>query len=119
MLSAAAVALLAFGALLPLKTTSSPYLLFPFLIWAALRFGQHGAVTATFVVSIIAIWSTAHGLGPFARQTLHESLLLLQTFMSVAAATILVLAADVTERRQLEEKLRQRAEELVRAVAGG
>lgn len=40
------------------------YVIFPFLIWAALRFGQRGATAGVFVTSGIAIWGTAHGMGP-------------------------------------------------------
>src|SRR5262249_44815992 len=115
LISVIAVSLLIFGGPVATRTTSWPYLLFPLLIWAAFRFGQHGAVTAIFTVSTIATWGTVYGSGPFARQTRHENLLLLQTFMSVVAVTILVLAADVAERKRLEEELRQRAEALARA----
>src|SRR5207302_11049660 len=74
----------------PIRQT---YMLFPVLIWAALRFGQRGATTAAFVVSAIAIWGTALGRGPFVHPVLHESLLALQTFMAVVAATFLVMGA--------------------------
>src|SRR6267142_6598142 len=46
-----------------------PYILLPFLIWATLRFGSHGTVTATLMVATLAIWRTAEGFGPFARGT--------------------------------------------------
>ena len=84
-----------------------PYLLFPPLIWAALRFGQHGVVTATSVTAAMAILETALGNGPFARVTLNESLLGLQTFMGVAAGTTLLLGASIAERRRAEERLRR------------
>jgi integral membrane sensor domain MASE1 len=66
-----AVSLFVFGG--PWATQALMYfcLLFPFLIWTAFRFGQHGAVTAISLVSAIAIWGTVHGFGPFARATLH------------------------------------------------
>jgi signal transduction histidine kinase len=82
------------------------YLVFPLLIWAALRFGQHGTVSMTLLTSLIAVWGTAFGRGPFAQAVLHESLFALQTFMGVAAATFLVLGASIVERRRAEEKLR-------------
>jgi signal transduction histidine kinase len=82
------------------------YILFPFLIWAALRFWQRGAVTATFLVTGLAIWRTAQGFGPFARGTVNESLLSLQVFMGVVAVTMLVLAAGVAERRRAELRVR-------------
>jgi signal transduction histidine kinase len=104
-----AVALLVFGG----STASDPrtlgqaYLVFPGLIWATLRFGPHGAVTATFLTSVIAIWGTASGRGPFAQPVLLDSLFALQTFMGVAAATFLVLGASIAERRRAEDRLRR------------
>src|SRR4029077_20686146 len=75
-------------------------------IWATLRFGTHGTVTATLVVAILAVWRTAEGFGPFARGTLNESLLLLQAFMGVVAVTMLIFAAGVSERRRAETRIR-------------
>ena len=49
------------------------YWLFPFLIWAALRFGQRGTTTALFAVSGIAIWGTAQSLGPFIGKTVSDA----------------------------------------------
>jgi signal transduction histidine kinase len=86
------------------------YLFFPVLIWAALRFGQRGAVSAGFLVSTIAVWGTAMGRGPFVRPALHESLFALQTFMGIAAITFLALGAASSERRRA-------IAELERAVA--
>ena len=80
-------------------TFQYPYLIFPALIWAALRFEQRGVISAVFVVALFAVWGTATGNGPFVRQNLHESLLALQTFTGVAAATFLVLGATMSERR--------------------
>jgi signal transduction histidine kinase len=82
------------------------YIVFPLLIWAALRFGQHGAVSTTLLTSLMAVWGTASGRGPFAQPVLHEALLALQTFVGIAAATFLVLGASIVERRQAEERLR-------------
>jgi signal transduction histidine kinase len=76
------------------------YVFYPLLVWAAVRFGQHGAVSTTFLVSVIAIWGTAMGHGPFASSNLHASLFALQTFMGVTAATFLVLGASTAERNQ-------------------
>jgi signal transduction histidine kinase len=75
-----------------------PYVVFPPLLWAALRFAQYGGVTGTFLVSTIAIAGTAIGLGPFVRETLAESLLYLQIFLGLAAVTALTVAAAIAER---------------------
>jgi len=82
------------------------YLVFPLLIWASLRFGQLGAVSTTFLTSLVAVWGTASGHGPFALPVLHDSLFALQTFMGVAAATFLVLGASIAERGRSEKRLR-------------
>ena len=88
------------------------YLVFPFIIWAALRLGQHGATLTMFVVSGIAIWGTVQGMGPFSLESKNDSLVLLQTFLAVVSLTALILAAATTERRDAADALQQRAEEL-------
>jgi PAS domain S-box-containing protein len=88
------------------------YTVFPFAIWAALRFGQPGATLATCVASITAIWGTVNGFGPFAASTNHESLISLQMFMGVVASTTLVLAAVTTERERAKEAARHSKDEL-------
>jgi signal transduction histidine kinase len=82
------------------------YVVLPPLVWAALRFGLHGAVSMTLLTSLMAVWGTASGLGPFAQPVLHESLFALQTFVGITAATFLVLGASIAERRRAEEDLR-------------
>jgi signal transduction histidine kinase len=96
-------------------TFGQAYLVFPPLIWAALRFGQHGAVSTTFLTSLVAVWGTVSEHGPFARPVLHESLFALQTFMGVAAATFLVLGASIAERRRALERLRRAHETVTEA----
>jgi signal transduction histidine kinase len=75
-----------------------PYILFPLLIWAAIRFGGRGSVTALFVMSVVAVWGTVLGYGPFIRPSLSESLLDLQIFVAVTAATFLLLGGSVSEQ---------------------
>jgi signal transduction histidine kinase len=88
------------------------YVIFPFTIWAALRFGQRGATTAIFLVSGIAIWGTAKGMGPFSMESKNDSLVLLQTFMGVVCLTMLILAAATIERRKAAGALYQRVKDL-------
>ena len=82
------------------------YLFFPLLMWAAIRFCQRGAVTATAVVSAFAIAGTVLGHGPFIQPTLHDSLFALQTFIGITGATFLVLGASVSERERSRDQLR-------------
>jgi signal transduction histidine kinase len=77
---------------------SHSYLVFPPLIWAALRFRERGATLATLFVSAVGIWATARGHGPFVMPRLATGLLHLQAFMTIVAITILLLAAAITER---------------------
>lgn len=78
------------------------YLVYPLLIWAAVRFGPRGAISTGFVISAGAIVATVAGTGPFADVELHRSLLSLQMFVGVQAATFLVLGASIGERRAAE-----------------
>jgi diguanylate cyclase (GGDEF)-like protein len=86
------------------------YLCFPFLIWAAFRFGRRQAATAIAALAVIATWGTLHGFGPFSRVSQNTSLLLLQSFMGIAALTAMVLAAESTEHRHAEEHVRHLAD---------
>ncbi len=84
------------------------YVLFPFIIWSALRFGPRGAATSTVIISLIAIWGTSHRLGPFSQESLNDSLVLLQTFLGVIAITSLILAATTAERLLAASALQQK-----------
>jgi signal transduction histidine kinase len=82
-----------------------PYLLFPALLWAALRFEMRGAATAIFTGCLFAISATALGHGPFVLGRLSDSLLHLQVFMAVAAVTTLIVGAVTAQRRAAERAL--------------
>jgi len=88
------------------------YVIFPFVIWAALRFRQRGASLAIAIVSGIAIYGTSQGMGPFSLESKNDSLVLLQTFTAVVALTALILAAASIERFKATDALRQRADDL-------
>jgi signal transduction histidine kinase len=88
--SLAGCGLLAFG------EAERAYLVFPPLLWAALRFGPRGAAGATLLLSVVAIVQTAIldlGIG-------RKGLVELQLFVAVLSATALVLGATVAERRR-------------------
>lgn len=82
------------------------YLIFPFLIWAALRHGVRGAATAVLFVNGPAVLFTAQGLGVFARDDVTQSLLLLQSYLAVVALTALVTAAALVERNTAHARAR-------------
>ena len=92
------------GRLAQLTGSSFSYLLFPLLIWAAVRFGQRGAAPAILIVTGIAVAFTVRGLGPFGATSPGNRLVMLQVFLSVAALTALVLGAAVAERDTAERR---------------
>ncbi len=74
------------------------YTLFPFLIWAAIRFGVAGAAIANVMGASLAIWGTIHGLGPYAAGRGDGRLMLLQIFLGIVGGSGLILGATVTDR---------------------
>lgn len=96
-------------------TAFQAYMTIPLLIWAAFRFGPHGATALLLLVSGLAVSGTAQGHGPFVGDTLNNSLLLLQTFVAVLAVTALALAGVLAERRQADLARTALIEELRRA----
>jgi signal transduction histidine kinase len=90
------------------------YSLVPFLMWSALRFGIGGTSTSVLVVVFLSIWGSVHGRGPFSRQTLLD-VLSLQLFVLFAAASFMVLAAIVEERKRAEEALTGMSRKLMEA----
>jgi signal transduction histidine kinase len=81
------------------------YLVFPVLIWAALRFGQRGATLAVAVTALFTVWNTIHYLGPFHFDSVTRSVLSAQLFIAVSALTTLSLAAVVSEREDFARRL--------------
>ena len=77
-----------------------PYYLFPLLSWAALRFEQRTVTVGVLIASLVSVWSTLRGHGPYAAAPLNESLPLLETFNGVLAITALLLSATNMERRR-------------------
>ena len=92
------------------------YLVFPPLIWAALRFGQRGATAAIAIIVGFTAWNTAHFAGPFSFQDITHSVLSTQLFIAVAALATLCLAAVVSERERFAERLSASRARLVEAA---
>ena len=100
-----------FGPLLHSAVRNDPwtFLCTPFLVWVAFRFGPREASAIICLVCAIAVVGTTHGYGPFARPSPNDSLLLLQSFLSIQALMTLVFAAEVSERRRQEQQARMLA----------
>jgi signal transduction histidine kinase len=108
---AAIVTLIVVLALLP-SQRDVPYVVFPVLIWAALRGGPRGAAGAVALVTTLTVYNTAHHAGPFVRATITQSLLATQLFVAAAAVTSLVLGAVIEERHAALEALRENEQRL-------
>ena len=89
-----------------------PYIVFPLLIWAALRFGPRGASLSLLLVSGLTVLNTAHNTGPFVRESITDSLLSTQLFLATAAVSSLILAAVTAERATAAAALRANEERL-------
>jgi PAS domain S-box-containing protein len=94
------------------KSISLSYLALLPLFWAAFRFGQRGAITAAILTSGIALVGTLHGLGPFAKPDLNESLVLAQAFVATITLTALLVAAVVSDQRAVQAALRAKEGDL-------
>lgn len=90
---------------------------FPFLLWAAMRFGVRGTTLALAVLSMLAVWFTGRGCGPFADPTAAVTLRMLwvQAFLSVTSLSVLTLAVVKAGRLRILASLRA-SEERYRLV---
>jgi signal transduction histidine kinase len=87
------------------------YLIFPAVIWAALRLGQHATATLVFGAFAVTVVATIAGRGPFVTSNIGASFLQVALFMAVVAVTGLFLGAATAERNRAE---RRRAEDYAR-----
>ncbi|REK85693.1 hypothetical protein DY245_36580 [Streptomyces inhibens] len=92
------------------------FLVFPLIIWAALRFQLPGAAPCVLLVSVLAISAATGRTGPFEGQSLLEAMVNLQALNASAALTALLLSAIVTEQRAIRRKIEQACRELAEVV---
>jgi integral membrane sensor domain MASE1 len=99
------------------ERVARPFLVFPALVWAAVRFRQAGAAAASLFVSAVVVWLTLHGHGPFVEPSLTQSLLASLTATGALMATSLVLAALTVQLELAARTLGERERQLVEAHA--
>ena len=90
------------------------YLLFPFVIWAALRFGARGAAAMTLTVSAVSVWRALHTGEPFGGTSSNATLLGVASYLAVVAVTGLLLAASLRWERDKAARALQQSEERLR-----
>ena len=95
------------------------FLPYPFLVWAALRFGQRGATTGTFAVAAMSIYELLHRRGPFwigpDKAGLTYGLTLIGCYIGVVAVGNLLLASAAVER-EIAKRETEESEKRYRAV---
>jgi integral membrane sensor domain MASE1/anti-sigma regulatory factor (Ser/Thr protein kinase) len=89
---------------------------YPFIIWAALRFRQREITAVVAATCALAIWATAHGLGPWTSGPLDARLVEVDSWMAVLAVTALVLGAITAERRAARLELQVLLEQTKRSA---
>lgn len=91
------------------------YLIFPLLFWSAYRFGIQITTLLIIIISSFAILTTTQGIGPFNEESINDSVLVLDFFLSVITICSLFLAGIISERQKAEEDL-IRSEEKYRNI---
>ena len=99
-----AICFIVFGDLSPIevKLHVFAFVVLPFVMWAAIRFGVSGAALATFFVATIATLETALGSGPFAQNSPFVNAVLLDVFFAVLSVSGMALSSVIAERKQAE-----------------
>ena len=85
-----------------------PYVLYPFIIWAGLRFGPTGTALTSAGTFAVALLMTVTGVTsfPLGGTTIALQTAYLEAFFCVFASTGLILAASVAQHRRTEDALR-------------
>lgn len=92
------------------------FLVFPLIVWAALRFQLVGAAPIVLLVSVLAITVANGRRGPFQGQSLLEAMINLQALNASAALTALLLSAIIAEQYSVRRKIEYACRELAEVV---
>ncbi|MET9533176.1 MASE1 domain-containing protein [Streptomyces sp. NPDC006649] len=92
------------------------FLVFPLLIWAALRFELAGSAPCALLVAVLAVIAATGRAGSFSSLTLFEAMINLTALNGSVALTALLLAAIVTEHQNVRRRIERACEELADVV---
>ena len=81
----------------------------PVLVWVAIRYSPRVTALVVVALSVIAVWGTINGSGPFASSSPNRSLVLLALFMAVLSVTSLGISSIISLRRNAEDETRFQA----------
>ncbi|MEV8034286.1 MASE1 domain-containing protein [Streptomyces sp. NPDC086182] len=105
--------------MVPLATRNSISLLFlvyPLLIWAALRFELPGSLACALFASVMATVAATDEVGSFDGLSHTEIMIKLQAFNGTMALTALLLSAVITEQRNTRRSVELACQELVQVL---
>ncbi|MFE9808205.1 MASE1 domain-containing protein [Streptomyces sp. NPDC005548] len=115
----AVLLLVAVCVIVPYATRSSLsllYLVYPLLIWAALRFELAGSMVCALFASVMATVAATDHAGPFLELSDTSVMIKLQAFNGSMALTALLLSAVITEQRNTRRSVEQACQELVQVL---
>jgi integral membrane sensor domain MASE1 len=92
------------------------FLVYPLLIWAALRFQLAGSMLCALFASVMATVAATDPVGPFERLTHIQVMIQLQAFNGGMALTALLLSALITEQLHTRRSVEQACQELVEVL---
>ena len=98
--------------LTPTLVRALPFIMLPCLLWFAFRFELIVALSGVLLVSLMSIYLTVNGSGPFVLKDSYNSMLLLQIFVGVISISTIVLSATVNEREFVQQQLKEFNENL-------
>ena len=82
------------------------YLPLPFVIWAAIRFGDKGVSAAVLIVTLVSIARNLHGSTLFDDESVEINTVALQVFLTAFSVPVLLLGATIEQLRRAEDRLR-------------
>jgi diguanylate cyclase (GGDEF)-like protein/PAS domain S-box-containing protein len=88
------------------------YLVVPFLVWVALRFGPQGTSASGLIVALVASWGTVQHLELFAvnNATIAPTMHALGSFLGITLVTCYILATQWEQSKRIEKALRESEE---------
>jgi PAS domain S-box-containing protein len=92
-----------------------PYLVFPFILWAAIRFKQMGAAASALIVGALGTWGAVDGSVPLGGETATERVQLAQSGFALVVVSLLVVGATLAEREASARDLALTASRLAEA----
>ena len=83
-----------------------PFVTFPLLIWATLRFDTRVVTSASMLVAFFTVWNATLGRGPFMMiiaESVQANILAIEAFIATEVLSALFLSAALADRRRAED----------------